>query len=87
MSLSSNNYKNPFTGLSSQEVRDLWEGVDFSVPVREGESVEVDRLVEGVDFSNPVRAGETSSSISSDDDDDFSNTTEQFSKLCSYYSA
>lgn len=45
---SSSNYKQLFSGLSSQEVRDLWEGVNFSNPIQEGESVEIDGLIEGL---------------------------------------
>lgn len=45
---SSSNFKQLFSGLSSQELRDLWEGVNFSNPVQEGESVEIDGLIEGL---------------------------------------
>lgn len=72
---SSSIYKQQFSELSSQEVRDIREGVNFSDPVQEVESVEIDKLIEGVDFSVSVRDGETSSV--SGYCDDFSNKTEQ----------
>lgn len=81
---SSSIYKQQFSELSSQEVRVIREGVNFSDHVQEIESDEIDGLIEGVDFSGSVRDGETSSVSSYCDD--FYNKTEQFSKLDSYYS-
>lgn len=57
----------PGLQLSSQEVRDLVEGVEFSPPVLVGEGTrfsdhEVPELLQGVDFSVPVLEGELATS-------------------------